>query len=208
MNPTQSQADQEDDLRIIFGLMEEGTELKNAALEDLLQKHGGAVKAMVLSKFGTQLQQDEIHDVLIRTATKAWNYAKSFNDEKASLQTWLVTIALNEALDVLRENTTDCERVADGDFVEPSLKVSDDVIAEGKLKKDSKLFDDLDIVIAGLPDLQRAIIQADLRCGGTADAERLAAIHGTSKNSIYVSRTKAKKNIETKLRSMGHYKFD
>ena len=56
-----------------------------------------------------------------------------------------------------------------------------------------------------LGELQRAVIEADLACGGTADAGRLAKIHGTTKNSIYVSRRKARKRIETELTRLGHF---
>ena len=47
-----------------------------------------------------------------------------------------------------------------------------------------------------LPSLQKAIVQADLAAGtGVADAGRLAAIHGTTKESIYVSRFKAREAL-------------
>ena len=50
--------------------------------------------------------------------------------------------------------------------------------------------------IEALPPLQKAIIKADLAAGGLADAGRLAEIHGTSKNTIYVSRSKARETLK------------
>jgi hypothetical protein len=50
-----------------------------------------------------------------------------------------------------------------------------------------------------LPPLQKAIIEADMAADGTADAQRLTEIHGTSKNSIYVSRNKAHENLKKRV---------
>lgn len=206
MTQSPSQTAQEDDLRIIFGLMEDRLELREAALGELIRKYGGIIKGMVWKKFGNDLQEDEVHDVLIRTATKAWRYAASFDNRKASLSTWLVAIALREAVDVLKENTPEFGSIDDENSIEDCFSDSDATDdSDAESKKNDKLFQDLDAIIASLPPLQRAIIEADYKCGGTADAERLAESHGTTKNSIYVSRVKAKKRIETELTKLGHF---
>jgi len=60
--------------------------------------------------------------------------------------------------------------------------------------------EDLHRAIKTLPPLQKAIIEADLAAGsGLADAGRLAEIHGTSMNSIYVSRSKARENLKKQV---------
>lgn len=202
-----SQTDQEDDLRIIFGLMEDEEVLKDEALRELLRKYGGIIRGMVRKKYGDDLQEDEVQDVLIRTATKAWRYADSFDDRKASLGTWLVSIALREATDVLKENISEFDWIEDEGSI-PDGFSDEEAIEDGEVdsKEEKKLFRDLDAVIDALPSLQRAIIRADLKCGGTADAERLAELHGSTKNSIYVSRKKAKKKIELELNKLGHFK--
>ncbi len=207
MSQSQSQTDQEDDLSIIYGLMEDRQDLKEAALADLLRKHGGIIRGMVWSKFGNALQKDEVQDVLIRTATKVWRYAASFDDRKGSLGTWLVAIALREAADVLKENTSEFDSIEDEGSVENCFFDTDATDENGAdAKNDTRLLRDLRTVIASLPPLQRAVIEADLACGETADAKRLAEIHGTTKNSIYVSRVKAKTKIETELTKLGHFK--
>jgi hypothetical protein len=60
---------------------------------------------------------------------------------------------------------------------------------------------DIDTLLAAveeLPDLQKAIVKADLAAGGpgAADASRLAMLHGTTKNSVYASRNKAVDNLK------------
>lgn len=204
MSNSQSQTDKDEDLRIIFGLVEDRSDLKEAALTDLLRRYGGTIKGMVWKKFSNALQKEEVHDVLIRTVTKAWRYASSFDDEKASLQTWLVAIALQEAKDVLSEKTWEFHKVKDEDFIERFVFDGSEPEDDDE-QYESKRIQDLKTMVESLPSLQRAIITADLACGGIADAERLAEIHATSMNSIYVSRAKAKKKIEAEMTRLGHY---
>ena len=194
--------DEEDDFRIMVNLTDDQVERREAALEELLRKHGGIVKGTVRKQFGSQLAYGEEHEVLIRTAAKVWKYAHSFDDTKAKLTTWLVSIALREAIDLIAENQPDFdlvgEEVLDARFFESGSE-------EEPTKEDKKVVRDLNLVVSRLPKLQRAIIEADLACGDVADGERLAELHGTSKNSIYVSRNKAHATIEREMRKMGHY---
>ena len=63
---------------------------------------------------------------------------------------------------------------------------------------------DLRNCIRGLPKMQRGIIEADLRAGDTARAEDLAESFSTSKNSIYASRSIARKSLRLCLNGRGH----
>lgn len=199
--------DQDEDLRIVLGLLDKQTERKEFALAALLRRHGGVIRAMVWKKFGNALQEGEVQDVLFRTAAKAWQYAETFDDSKASLRTWLVTIALRETCDILGEKSPQgFEPLFDEESVEqPHSSTEWREEDENDVKKDKKVIQDLKSIVAELPDLQRCIVEADLQCGGPADAGRLAEIHGTSKNSIYVSRKKAKDKIRQELIRLGHY---
>lgn len=60
--------------------------------------------------------------------------------------------------------------------------------------------EDLLNAVEALPTLQKAIIKADLAADGLADAGRLAEIHGTSKNVIYVSRSKARETLKRQVK--------
>jgi hypothetical protein len=55
-----------------------------------------------------------------------------------------------------------------------------------------------------LPPLQRAVLQADFEAGGSVPAEPLAKRFGTTTNSIYVSRQKARKALREAMRELGH----
>lgn len=69
----------------------------------------------------------------------------------------------------------------------------------------ARLLRDFDDVIDHLPHLQRVITRADLAVGGAADSVRLAAILGTSVNSIRVSRNKARHRIRSEMLKRGHF---
>jgi hypothetical protein len=74
-------------------------------------------------------------------------------------------------------------------------------------RKKEQVLKDFDAEIENLPDLQRAIIKADLAAGdgGLADAGRLAELHATTRNSILVSRHKAKENLHKAMLKRGHF---
>ena len=57
--------------------------------------------------------------------------------------------------------------------------------------------------IRKLPRLQRGIIEADLRSGDVANATELARRYRTSVNSIYVSRSNARKALRRGLQELG-----
>ena len=200
-----SENQDDDDLDIIYGLMEDDQGRREAALRKLLRLHGGRVKGTIRKKYGGVLQDHELHDVLIRTAERAWKYAASFDENKGALGTWLVRIGLNEAARYLTDNTAEFPSLDDEEAAVEHCFYDVEDSQDGDKKKDSKLLRDLETVISKLPALQQAIIRADLACGSTANGRQLAARHGSSIGSIEVSRHKAKEKIRTELIKLGHF---
>jgi|GEM_PF-1881896 len=198
----ESTDDEEDDLRIMVNLMDDSVESRDAAMAELLRKYGGIVKGMVRKQFGTQLADGEEQEVLIRTVTRAWKYAGSYDDSKSKLSTWLVSIALNEAKDLISENQPDFALV-DEEYL--GVQFSEDGLEDEPTKEEKKIVRDFNVVLSRLPKLQKAIIEADLACGEAADGKRLAKLHGTTVGSIYVSRKKAHDKIEHEMKKLGHF---
>ncbi len=58
------------------------------------------------------------------------------------------------------------------------------------------------------PGLQRQIILADLQSNNVAEAGELARMFKTSKNSIYVSRSNARKSLKRAMQSLGFFGGD
>lgn len=186
------------DTKIVFGLVDDSRQIQEEAVRLLLAVHGGILKGTICDRFPGQLSKSELKDVLIRTATKAWKHAASFDDRRSKLSTWLVAIAINETKTLLKENRSQSASESELHLFE-NLEES----TEGAI--DSEVLDDLDAFISKLPTLQRSVIRDDLACGGQADAHRLAAKYNTSVNSIYVSRNKAKQKIEAEMIRLGYF---
>ena len=138
-------------------------------------------------------------------------YVPGFRWLRVPVRLWFMfamaaAVFLGMAVDVLKENNPGSHGIKDQEAVENCLlDTASPEESETEQEKDGELIRELRTIVAWLPPLQRAVIEADLACRGTADAGRLAEIHGTTKNSIYVSRRKAKRKIEAELTRLGHF---
>lgn len=164
----------------------------------LLAEHGGTVKCLLQKEFGKMLDALQIDDAVNQASLRAWKSAARFDPSKGSLRSWFYVIARNCARRVLetRLDETGFSYVDDLDAVAPS--------AAGAAKPPSRFVLDLRRCIDGLSRMQRAVVMADLAAGGTAAAEHLAAELDTTPNSIYVTRTTARKALRRALEALGH----
>lgn len=164
----------------------------------LLAEHGGEVKCLLQKEFGKMLDALQIDDAVNQASLRAWKSAARFDPAKGSLRSWFYVIARNCARRVLemRLDETGFTYVDDLDAIAPTRK--------GKAKPPSRFVLDLRRCIDGLSRMQREVVMADLAAGGTAAAEHLAAELNTSTNSIYVTRTTARKALRRALEALGH----
>jgi len=168
-------------------------------LRCLLAEHGGTVRRALQKTFGTMLTQIEIDEALSTASFSAWRAADTFDPDKGSLRAWFFTIARNAGNEILRARQRRSAEVPDQD-IEQLAAPSKAAPTEGE---PSPFLGALRECIDALPRVQRRVIEADLRCGGVADAGELAAELGTSKNSIYVSRNTARKTLRRVLAERG-----
>ncbi len=169
-------------------------------LRRLLLDHGGLIETRLRRDFGKALDDAEIDEAMGAMAVKVWNAAARFDATKGSLRAWATVIARNCALKQLERRRSDTLRTeADLDrFVLPELASNRPVAEQQRLRAD------LFASIAALPPLQRAVLQADLEAGGSVPAETLAARLGSTANSIYVSRQKARQALRQAMARRGH----
>lgn len=171
------------------------------AIDRLVELHGPRVKGYLRNQYG--FCDADIDAVLFESADRAWRYGNTY-DPKQSLKSWFMRIAQRQALTLINEKKERRE-------VEFSLdnhdrpEVCDDPID----KKTKQRIEDLERCIERLEGNQQVIIREDLKSEDVADAARLAHMLGTTTNSIYVSRNKARTNLkkcvenETQRRSKG-----
>lgn len=169
-------------------------------LRRLLQDHGGLIQARLRRDFGKALDDAEIDEAMGAMAVKVWNAASRFDATKGTLRAWATVIARNCALRQLerrRSNTLRSEPDLDR-FVLPEPAAGRPSCEQLRLRAD------LHASIAALPPLQRAVLEADLEAGGSVPAESLAARLGSTPNSIYVSRQKARQALRQAMALRGH----
>jgi DNA-directed RNA polymerase specialized sigma24 family protein len=78
---------------------------------------------------------------------------------------------------------------------------------DGWSKEKKRQLKDLDDIIEHkLKGLQQAVAKADLAAGGLADAGRLAELHNTSMESIYVTRHNVRERIKKEMRELEQHR--
>jgi DNA-directed RNA polymerase specialized sigma24 family protein len=166
----------------------------------LIERYGGRLKAFLRKRFGSVLQEGELAEALNVTFYNIWRFADRYDESKGSLPSWCIRIAQRAAQSIIRRETGYRSKNLEYDAMyDPAGDPPGEDVVAADDRGDDPRIDVLYKAIAGLPPLQRAIIQADLAADGLADAGRLAAIHGTSKNSIYVSRSKAHEALKRQV---------
>ena len=131
------------------------------------------------------LSHDDADDVLQNTFLKAWNNITSFRG-KSKLQTWLCSIAINEALDFLRKNKKH------GGNTDDYLSVSDRLTADEYFDGD-RAHAMLMQAVAALPEVQRTVF--NLRYFDNMKYSEISKILNTSEGALKASYHIAVKKI-------------
>ncbi len=197
---------QPDDVALALQLMERD----EAGLRTLVRVYGPRLKGYLNKHFGDLLDEFELDEAFVTTVEKVWLYP-TFDDREGTLASWLIRIARNCAASILKRERTrghhelKCDPGYDP-ADDPALACEAPAGCDEDPKRDARLLKDLDDIVQGLPRLQRAIVEADLATpGGTAGSQRLADKHESTKNSIEVSRNKARVTIREELLRRGHF---
>jgi RNA polymerase sigma factor (sigma-70 family) len=169
----------------------------------LLKKYGGKVKSGLRCKFHRVLADPEINEALNVATFNAFRAAHQYDESQGSLRAWFYKIAHNAALDILRGEKQ--PKAIPLEFAPPQpAEVEAQEDDHDHPEQQKRLFDLME-AIASLPKLQKAIIEADLASEeGVADAQRLAQAHGSTMNSIYVSRSQAISKLREDMRRRGY----
>lgn len=165
-----------------------------------LQRYGGRMKAYLIKHFGGVLQAGELDEALNRAVFNIWRFADRYDETKGSLASWCIRIAQRAAQSVLRRETKFCSKNLEyDDKYDPADPSGEDAGMGQILPAGDPRWELVLRGIETLPPLQKAIVQADLAADGTADAQRLAELHGSTIGSIYVSRNKAHENLKKRV---------
>lgn len=168
-----------------------------SALRLFLERYGGRIKAFLVKFYSGNLQEGELNEALNVAIFNIWRFADRYEESKGSLPSWCVRIAQRAAQSIIRREAGYRSKNLEYDTMyDPAGDPPGDEAVETAERTDHPKLDGLCKAVESLPLLQKAIIKADLAADGLADAGRLAEIHGTTKNSIYVSRSKARETLK------------
>ena len=171
-----------------------------AALEIFVRLNGPKVKHWIRSKYGSILQSVEIEEAISVTFYNAWRFSDRFDSSKGAINSWLIGIAKNAVLGILRGSKKHRSKHLEyDDSYDPAAVAQTSPIERFNEVESGKIR----AAINELPKLQRKVILADLASGGFSDDARLADEFDTTKKSIQVSRSKAKKKLYRSLTELG-----
>lgn len=75
-----------------------------AAFKQLFDHFAPQIKAFLLKGIGAYADRSQAEEMTQEVMIKVWNKAASFNGSKASVSTWIFTIARNTRIDFIRRN--------------------------------------------------------------------------------------------------------
>lgn len=75
-----------------------------AAFQQLYKHYTPLIRAFLLKSMGAGADRSEAEEITQEVLIKVWNKAASFNPAKASVNTWIFTIARNTRIDFIRRN--------------------------------------------------------------------------------------------------------
>ena len=179
-------------------------ERQGIGLRRLLARYGAITQSAVRKALGNSLDDAEIDEVMSTASFNAWRAIDTYDPGKGTLRAWFFIIARNAGRAILRERQRRqwepwgdaMAQMAASTPHEPGQESS------GTMKQEPFLTA-LRRCIDKLPRLQRRVIESDLKSGDIADAGALALELRTSKNSIYVSRSAARKTLARTLTEEG-----
>jgi len=173
-------------------------EREGGGLRLLLVTHGSRTRTALKKRFAGQLSEAEIDEALNIATYNAWRKVHTFDASRGSLRAWFFVIAHNAGYEIVRERQRRRDREVRGFDLD---RLESPVVLTPVPPR--AFLDTLRECIDALPRLQRRIIEADLQSGDTADAAELAKVLHTTKNSVYVSRSAARKALRRALGERG-----
>ncbi len=173
------------------------SEREGRGLRLLLATYAAGTRAGLKKRFGGALSEAEIDDALSTATFRAWRKAHTYTATRGTLGAWFFVIASNAGREIVRARQRH-DREVRGHELE-NLPGPIEILP----MPPPAFLDVLRECIEALPRMQRHIIEADLQSGDTADAGDLAAALQTSRNSVYATRSAARKALKQALCERG-----
>lgn len=152
------------------------------------------------------LDRHEVEDVVSEASVRLWRAGSRYDPQRGSFAIWLLAIARNCARRVVerKRRQVACAFFVDLDGDSEFAGLPDGEASE-PVQAQCEFLRDVMTCIDELPTQQREVLRADLRFGGSAPADELAAELRTSANAIYAARSSARKALRLAMAKRGHF---
>jgi len=158
-----------------------------AAFQELYQHFTPMIRAFLLKSMGAGANRSEAEEITQEVLIKVWNKAASFNSSKASVNTWIFTIARNTRIDFIRRNDRNERKIAIEDiWHEPE---SPEPLVDLQQRRAEQVIKQ---AMATLPDEQLQVLHKAFMEGKSHNevAEELSLPLGTVKSRIRLALNK------------------
>lgn len=164
------------------------------ALEQLLLRYIPTVKAIIESRFIESLGEVSTNEALQNASYKLWE--KAGEVDPSTLAGWLIQVATNASLDILRGRKTAPATVNAIECFENRTSGQFAGVASPRARW---LVSELRTFASELQGLQRKVMFADIDSGGQSAAADLADLYNTSQGSIEVTRHRVRKKFKERI---------
>ena len=169
-------------------LLAVGNSRDRKAFKLIFQEFAPRIRAFMIRKCSDATLAEEITQ---ETMVKVWRKAEQFNPEKASVATWIFTIARNVRIDMLRKIYR-----PEPDMSDPSMILDSEVPVDEKMSHDEEA-QRLKVAFAVLPDDQKIVLQMSFfeeKAHGQI-ADELGIPLGTVKSRIRLAFNRLRKEL-------------
>lgn len=184
-----------DEIEIALRMMEKD----QSALVELIRVYGPKVRGFLRKKFSEDLKEPELHQAFNRAFFNAFRFADKFKPEKGSLRGWLIRIARNAAISIIRAEERHLAKDLEYDPVYDPADDCDDTSSDVDSKEHARLTALYDFINNKLIGFERVVARSCFISGDEADTTRLAAIYGKSRQNVDTVKSKVKKKITQAL---------
>lgn len=163
------------------------TKRDRAAFQKLYQHYTPMIRAFLLKSMGANGDRSEAEEITQEVLIKVWNKAASFNSGKASVNTWIFTIARNTRIDFIRRNDRNDRKIEIEDiWHEPE---SPEPLVDLQQRRSEQVIKQ---AMATLPDEQIQVLYKAFMEGKSHNevAEELGLPLGTVKSRIRLALSK------------------
>jgi RNA polymerase sigma factor (sigma-70 family) len=184
-----------DEETLVLRMMEKD----ESALVELVKVFGPKVRGYLRIKFGEDLKEPELHQAFNRAFFNAYRFAEKFNPEKGGLRGWLIRIARNAAISIIRAEERHQAKDLEYDPSYDPADDCDDMSPDVDSKEHARLTALYDFINNKLTGFERIVARNCFIAGGEADIGRLVALYGKDRQNVDTVKSKVKKKITQAL---------